>query len=182
MSNPLQSIAQSLDRFAVAMGKLAAVFCLAMALITGLVVILRYGFNIGSIALQECTSYLHAAVFMLGAAYALQRGAHVRVDIFYRRWSGRTRAWIDSIGAIVFLLPLVIFIGWISWDYVMNSWSIAESSPDPGGLPAVFLLKSLIPAMAATLVLQGLAEILRNLAMLMEGNPAPSITAPEQSR
>ena len=167
------SLVNGLDRVSRATGKLAAYLCLLMAVVTGLVVILRYGFNLGSGALQESISYLHAAVFMLGAAVTLQRGAHVRVDIFYRSCSRRHRAWIDSVGAIVFLMPLCVFITWVSWDYVAESWVIRESSADPGGLPAVFLLKSLIPIMAVTLLLQGFAEVLRNVAILMENDPAP---------
>lgn len=167
------TLVNKLDHLSLATGKLAAYLCLLMAAITGLVVILRYGFNIGSGALQESISYLHAAVFMLGAAFTLQRGAHVRVDIFYRRCSRRRRAWIDSVGAIVLLMPLCVFIAWVSWDYVAQSWAIRESSADPGGLPAVFVLKSLVPVMAVTLLLQGFAEVLRNVAILMEHDPSP---------
>ena len=127
------AIAQRLDLIARTCGKLAAWLCLLMALATGLVVVLRYGFNLGSQALQESVSYLHAAVFMLGAAYTLQRDAHVRVDIFYRHWSPRTRAWIDCIGSIVLLAPMCVFMFWVSWTYVLNSWAIRESSADPGG-------------------------------------------------
>ena len=166
----INAIVGHLDRLSRYTGKLAGYLCLVMAAVTGLVVLLRYGFNIGSIALQETISYLHAAVFMLGAAFTLQRGAHVRVDIFYRRCSRRSRAWIDSVGTIVFLMPLCVFIAWVSWDYMLDSWSIGESSADPGGLPAVFLLKTLIPVMAIALLLQGFAEILRNLAILTENN------------
>ena len=140
--------------------------CLAMAVAVGLVVVLRYVLDIGSIALQETVTYLHAGIFMLGTALTLQRGAHVRVDIFYRRFSRRTQAWVDSVGAIVFLLPMCVFIAWVSWDYVLRAWFIREASPDPGGLPAVYLLKTLIPLLAGTLIVQGIAEILRNLAIL----------------
>lgn len=160
------TIAQRLDLIATACGRLAAWLCLLMALATGLVVVLRYGFNIGSQALQESVNYLHAAVFMLGAAYTLQCDAHVRVDIFYRRWPPRTRAWVDCIGSIVLLAPMCVFIFWVSLSYVSNSWAIRESSADPGGLAAVFLLKSLILVLPATLLLQGLAEILRRVALL----------------
>ncbi len=159
-------IARRLDRLGSACGKLASGLCLLMALATGLVVLLRYGFNWGSQALQESVNYLHAAVFMLGAACTLQCDAHVRVDIFYRRLSPRTQAWIDCIGSIVLLAPMCVFIFWVSLPYVANAWSIRESSADPGGLPAVFLLKTLIPVLAATLLIQGLAEILRRLALL----------------
>lgn len=168
-TSTLRGTARQFDRLALAAGKLAALLCLAMGVATGLVVILRYGMNTGSVALQESVTYLHAGIFMLGAALTLQRGAHVRVDIFYRRWSSRTRAWIDACGAIIFLLPLCIFMGWISWDYVQRSWEVAESSADPGGLPAVYLLKTLIPIMAATLFVQGCAELLRHVATLIAG-------------
>jgi TRAP-type mannitol/chloroaromatic compound transport system permease small subunit len=159
-------LARRLDRVGSACGKLAGGLCLLMALATGLVVLLRYGFSWGSQALQESVNYLHAAAFMLGAAYTLQCDAHVRVDIFYRHLSPRAQAWIDCIGSIVLLAPMCVFIFWISLPYVTNAWSIRESSVDPGGLPAVFLLKTLIPVLAATLLIQGLAEILRRLALL----------------
>jgi TRAP-type mannitol/chloroaromatic compound transport system permease small subunit len=105
---------------------------------------------------------------MLGAAYALKHGAHVRVDIFYRNFSPRAQAWVDSLGGIVFLMPLCVFIGGASWRYVAESWAIMESSPEPGGIPAVFLLKTLIPLMALNLLMQGLAETLRAALLLVE--------------
>ena len=149
-------------------GRLLAWLVLAMALLTTTVVVLRYGFNIGSIMAQEGVTYMHACLFMLGAAYALKSGAHVRVDIFYRNFSPRTRAWVNSIGGIVFLMPLCAFIFFSSWNYVSESWIVRETSPEPGGIPAVFLLKSVIPLMALNLFLQGLAEILRNALVLVE--------------
>ena len=149
-------------------GRLLAWLVLAMALLTTAVVVLRYGFNIGSIMAQEGVTYMHACLFMLGAAYALKSGAHVRVDIFYRNFSPRTRAWVNSVGGIVFLMPLCAFIFFSSWNYVSESWIVRETSPEPGGIPAVFLLKSVIPLMALNLFLQGLAEILRNALVLVE--------------
>ncbi|WP_279243983.1 TRAP transporter small permease subunit [Candidatus Litorirhabdus singularis] len=151
------------DRF----GALLAWLCLAMALATGIVVILRYGFGIGSIALQESVTYMHATLFMLGAAYTLRSGGHVRVDIFYRSFSDRSRAWVNSFGAIVFLMPLCLIILGISWRFVTESWAVRESSVDPGGIPAVFLLKSIIPLMAINLLFQGFAELLRNALTLL---------------
>lgn len=153
-------------------GRLLAWLALAMALMTTVVVVLRYGFNVGSIMAQEAVTYMHACLFMLGAAYALKHEAHVRVDIFYRRFSPRARAWVNSVGGIVFLLPLCVFIGFSSWNYVSESWIVRETSPEPGGIPAVFLLKSVIPLMAFNLFLQGLAETLRNALVLVEEPPA----------
>jgi TRAP-type mannitol/chloroaromatic compound transport system permease small subunit len=93
----------------------------------------------------------------------------VRVDIFYSHFSARGKAWVNSLGGIVFLLPLCIFIALASWNYVADSWAIRETSPEPGGIPAVFLLKTLLPLMALNLLLQGLAEILRSALVLVDG-------------
>ncbi len=165
----LRTLIHYIDAFTEHSGRLLACLSLAMALLTALIVVLRYGFNVGSIPAQETVIYMHGSLFLLGAAYALKAGAHVRVDIFYRRFSARGKAWVDSIGAILFLFPLCAFILLSSWGYVSESWSMRESSPEPGGIPAVFLLKTLIPLAALTLALQGVAELLRNALDLMQG-------------
>ncbi|MDE0951079.1 MAG: TRAP transporter small permease subunit [Halioglobus sp.] len=165
----LHACVHYIDAFTERSGQLLAWLALGMALMTTLVVVLRYGFNIGSIAAQESVTYMHGSLFLLGAAYALKSGAHVRVDIFYRGFSARTKAWVNSVGGIVFLLPLCVFILMSSWDYAGESWSMLETSAEPGGIPAVFLLKSLVPLIAITLALQGIAEILRNALVLVEG-------------
>lgn len=159
---------QAIDTFTDVTGRALAWLLAAMALITFLVVVLRYGFEIGSIAGQESVTYLHASVFMLGAAYALKSDAHVRVDIFYSRFRPLTRAWINALGCILFLLPLCAVIFFSSFDLVEQTWSVREVSGDSGGIPAVFLLKSLIPLMALNLALQAIAELLRNAVMLQE--------------
>ncbi len=164
----IHRIVSGIDSFTDRSGRLLAWLALAMALVTACVVVMRYGFNLGSIMAQEAVTYMHACLFMLGAAYALKSSAHVRVDIFYRNFSPRTKAWVDSLGGIVFLLPLCAFILLSSWNYVAESWAIRETSAEPGGIPAVFLLKSLIPLMAVNLFLQGLAETLRCAARLVE--------------
>ncbi len=163
---PRQLIAH-LDAFNQFIGHTVSCLTLLMVLATCIVVVLRRGFDIGSIGLQESVTYMHSAVFMLGAAYALRQGAQVRVDILYRRFSHRTRAWVDSLGSLILLLPMSLFIGFISWDLVQASWKIREGSTDSGGLGAIYLLKTLIPAAAACLSLQALAELLRNLLVLM---------------
>ncbi|WP_374602052.1 TRAP transporter small permease subunit [Arenimonas sp.] len=144
-------------------GRLAALMALALvALVFGLVVA-RYVLGIGSVAAQEAVLWLHAAIFLLGLAYALRHGAHVRVDVFSQRWSPRTRAWVEAGGGALLLLPLCLFIVAVSGDYVAASWSAREGSRDPGGLPGWYLLKALLPASAALLFLQGLAETARAL-------------------
>lgn len=177
--SPLLRGACGLDHLARATGGLLGWFTLAMVLLQSAVVLLRYGLNGGSVALQDSVVYLHGAVFMLGLAYALYTGAHVRVDVFYRRMSPRRRAWVDAVGTLVFLLPLCAFIAIGSWHFAAASWAVRETSSSAGGLPGVFLLKSLIPLAAATLALQGLAELARALARLMEVEGAtPTPRAP----
>lgn len=165
----LHACVHYIDSFTDCCGRLLAWLSLGMAFVTTLIVILRYGFSIGSIPAQESVIYMHGSLFLLGAAYALKSAAHVRVDIFYRRFNARTQAWVNSLGAIVFLLPLCAFILLSSWNYAAESWSMLETSAEPGGIPAVFLLKSLIPLMAIILALQGLAELLRSALVLVEG-------------
>ena len=170
---PLQLL-KLLDRITLFIGRSIAWLTVMMVIATCIVVLLRRGFDIGSIALQESVTYMHAAVFLLAAGYTLKRDGHVRVDILYRRFPVRRRAWIDSLGCLLFLLPLTIFTGFISWEFVVSSWAIREGSTDSGGLGAVYLLKSLIPLMAITLSLQAFAELLRNLLLLMGVNTAPA--------
>jgi TRAP-type mannitol/chloroaromatic compound transport system permease small subunit len=137
-----------------------------MVLITFLIVVLRYGFNLGWIAMQESVMYLHAMVFLLGAAHTLRVNEHVRVDIFYRRFSQKKQAKVDIFGSLFLLMPVNIFIFMVSFEYVMRGWRVMEASQEAGGIPAVFLLKSLILLFSFTMLLQGIAEVIRNVAKL----------------
>ena len=137
---------------------------LLMVAVTFVIVALRYVFGIGWIWLQESVVWMHAAVFMLAAAWTLGQDGHVRVDIFYRSASQKHRAMVNVFGTLVFLLPVSIFIVWTSWDYVQVSWAIREGSRETGGLPWPFpsLLKSIIPVTALLLAFQGLAILIRD--------------------
>ena len=104
---------------------------------------------------------------LIGMAYTMQQDAHVRVDIFYAQFSKPVKAWVDLFGAVFLLLPFMLFISWISWQYVANSWSVLEGSREAGGLPGVFLLKSLIPVMAFLLSLQAFTQIARNIETIL---------------
>jgi TRAP-type mannitol/chloroaromatic compound transport system permease small subunit len=172
MHSRLQAIADALDRFAELTGRLVAWLTLAMVLTTVSIVALRYLFQIGSIALQESVSYMHAGVFMLGAAYTLKHDGHVRVDIIYQKTSVRTRAWIDLLGTLLLLFPVCIFILYTSMGYVSAAWAILEGSREAGGLDAVYLLKTAIPVMAMLLLLQGCSMLLRN-ALVITGLSTP---------
>ena len=161
----------TIDRIMVSLERITAWCFPVMALLVFIIVLLRYGFGTGAIAAQESVQYLHATVFMLGAAIALGADQHVRVDIFYRHFTPRQRAWVDTLGHIVFTLPLCALIGWGSLDYVIDSWSAREASPEPGGLPFVFILKTLIPTMALLLGLQAISKIARGIDHLQKREP-----------
>ncbi len=148
-------------------GKIISWLTLFMVLCTFVIVLLRYVFDIGWVAMQESVTYMHAIVFMLGAAYTLKHNAHVRVDILYQRCSRRTQAWIDCLGTLLLLLPVSIFIIYASWEYVSDSWAIEESSRNSGGLPGVYLLKSSMVIMAVLLMLQSIAMFLQNLLLAL---------------
>lgn len=133
------------------------------------VVLLRYGWQWSQPWLRESVLALNSAVFLLGAAYALQKDEHVRVDVLSRRWAPLTRAWVELLGMLLVVLPFALFIAVISADYVLTSWRIGESSNEPGGLPAVWLQKSLIIGLALTLGLQALARAARFAAVIAAG-------------
>ena len=159
----MHSLINNIERFIDWSGRAVSWLTLLMVIVTFIVVVLRYVFDIGWIALQESITYMHAMVFLVGASWAMQHDAHVRVDIFYSRFSTRTKAWVDLFGSLLLLLPVMIFIAWISWAYVIDSWEVLEGSREAGGLPAVFLLKSLIVVLAVMLILQALVQIMRSV-------------------
>jgi TRAP-type mannitol/chloroaromatic compound transport system permease small subunit len=162
----LTSIANFIDRLNETIGRALAWLTLLTVLVTFAVVVLRYGFDWGSIAMQESVNYLHALVFMAGTAYTLKHNEHVRVDILYTHLSPRGKARVDLFGTLILLLPFCIFLIWVSFPYVINSWQLLEGSREAGGLPLVYLLKSFIPLMGLLLLLQGLSLIARSLHRL----------------
>jgi TRAP-type mannitol/chloroaromatic compound transport system permease small subunit len=173
--NALINIARDINRLNEWIGRAIAWLTLAMVVVTFTVVLFRYLFNTGWIAMQESITYMHALVFMLGAAYTLRHDGHVRVDIFYQRFGSRGRAWVDLLGTLLLLLPFMLFIAWVSWEYVAISWELEEGSREAGGLPGVYLLKTAIPLMALSVLLQGGALALRaTLVLLGHEEEAPA--------
>jgi TRAP-type mannitol/chloroaromatic compound transport system permease small subunit len=164
----LSLYADNLRSITRSVGRAVAWLTFIMVIVTSIVVVDRYLFSSGSIRLQESIGFMHAAVFMLAAAYTLAANSHVRVDIFYSRMSPRNRAIVDLSGTVILLLPFCVFLIWTSWDYVVTSWGIQESSRETGGLPFPFpaLLKSFIPVAAMLLIMQGLVMILESLQVL----------------
>jgi TRAP-type mannitol/chloroaromatic compound transport system permease small subunit len=156
-------LSKFLDAFSIRVGHAVSWLTLLMVIVTFVIVVLRYVFGTGLIWLQESLTWMHAAVFMLGAAYTLQQEEHVRVDIFYRKMSEQQRAWVNLLGVLVFIFPMCAFFVYESIDYVAASWSLREVSRNSGGLsyPAVPLLKSVLVIMPVAVALQGLALLLR---------------------
>ncbi len=157
-----------LDRISAILGKTSAWLTLFMVIVTFVVVVMRYVFDAGLVWLQESVVWMHAFVFMVGAAYTLQQEEHVRVDIFYREMTPRRKALVDLFGVLLFLLPVCAFLFWRSLDFVAISWKLQESSREPGGLPypLVPLLKSIVLVMPATLTLQGVSMLLKSIRTL----------------
>lgn len=157
MNELLHTFVLRQNKFQQTLGHWVAWGTLSMVLLSASIVILRYGFDTGSIALQESMLYNHAILFMLGMAYTLQQNQHVRVDVFYEQMSESRKAWVNFIGSLFLALPTLLFIFYSSWDYVANSWAIQEASAESGGLAFVYLLKTIILIMATLLSLQTLS-------------------------
>ena len=162
----MQSVIDKLEQTSELSGRFIAWLTLFIVLVTFIVVVLRYAFDIGSIALQESISYMHAFVFMLGAAYTLKHDGHVRVDIFYRKMSTTKKAWVDLLGTLLLLFPVCLFILISSWDYVLTSWSLLEESGEAGGLAYVYILKTSLLIMPVLLMLQGTALSLKSFLLI----------------
>ena len=171
----ISTLIGAIDRFTEVTGRIVSWLTLLMVGMVVAVVIMRYFLELGSIALQESVTYLHATVFMLGLAFTLKHGGHVRVDIFYRQFSARRQAMVNLVGGIFFLVPVCLLILISSWDYVLSSWAIAETSAENNGLPFIYILKTLMLIMPVTLILQGIAEILKS-ALVVAGRDI-SLTA-----
>jgi len=161
------AIADFLDGFSDLTGRAIAWLSPIMVLLTCTVVLVRYVIAGNTTAMADTVMYMHATVFLLGAAYALNKGAQVRVDIFHRNFSPRQKAWVEAVGSIIFLLPFCGLIVFTSYDYVDQSWEAKEGARDANGLPFVYLLKTLLPIAATTLALQAIADTCRSLSVLM---------------
>ena len=165
----MNQITRSLDFFSEMTGRFCSWFVALMALITCVVVVMRYGLDLGSVLLQDVVLYLHGALFLLGSSFALKRNAHVRVDIFYREFSEKKKAFVDLVGHCLFLQPVCWVIFLFSWGFVELSWRIMEVSAEPDGLPFVYLQKSLLIALCLFMALQSFSEILKSFLKIKNG-------------
>lgn len=163
-------ISRLIDRFNTALGRLTAWLVLFMVLLGGWNVAGRYigyalGENLSSNAFIEAQWYIFDLIFLIGAAYTLQRNDHVRVDVFYGSWSRRRRAIADLFGTLFFLIPFCLMVIYFSWDTIVASWAIRETSPDPGGLLR-YPIKAMIIVSFVLLIIQGISEAIKNLVIL----------------
>jgi TRAP-type mannitol/chloroaromatic compound transport system permease small subunit len=162
------AVADRIDRITAAIGRAAAWCALIMVAVQFAVVVLRYVFGIGSVWLQESLFYAHGALILLAAAWTLAAGGHVRVDIFYAGATPRRKAMIDLAGALLLLLPFMLVLLIVTTPYVARAWVVLERSRESGGLPLVFLLKTLIPTFAVLMALQGVAQAIRAWLVLSD--------------
>ncbi len=164
----MKGLADRLDQVNLIVGNIARWFALAMVLLQFGIVLLRYVFGYSYIFLNEGVLYLHSMLFMLGAGYTLLMNGHVRVDIFYSGLKARGQAIVDIFGHLLLLAPALIILLYYSWPFVRRSWAIYEGAISVGGIPASFVLKSLIPAFCVLLLIQGLSALLRDILRLRE--------------
>lgn len=166
----LLKISRAIDRLNYRIGVLLSWMVLIMVLVGVYNAVTRklsqsIGVDLSSNMYIEAQWYMFSLVFLWAGAYALRNGVHVRVDVIYSRLSVKSKAWIDTLGTLLFLIPLCLLVLWVSTPYALDSWRILEGSPDPGGLPR-YLIKSAIPVGFALLLLQGVSELVRNIAVL----------------
>ncbi len=163
----LKAFVRIVDRINDHVGRAVSWLTLVMVLVVFFVVVTRYGFSWGRVWIQESYVWMHGIVFMLGAAYTLLHEGHVRVDVFYRGASVRYKAWVDLLGAFLLVLPLVLTVWVVALPYVQNSWMRLEASREAGGLPGLFLLKTVIPIFCVLVGLQALALAGRSTLVLL---------------
>ncbi len=168
--NRLARLVRKIDRLNEAVGRAVSWLIMAMVLIAVFVVLMRYGFAWGRVWIQESYVWLHGILFMLGAGYTLVHDGHVRVDIFYRPARPRFRAWVDLLGSLLLLVPVVVMMAVVSWSYVIESWAHLEASREAGGLPGLFLLKTVILGFCGLILAQGLA-LAGRAVLVLHGHP-----------
>jgi TRAP-type mannitol/chloroaromatic compound transport system permease small subunit len=178
--NLLRKFEQVINRLSGISGWLAGWLCVLMILVVFIDVVARYAFASGTIAMQEMEWHLFAAMFLLGASYTMREDANVRVDVFYGRMNPRTKAAVDILGTVLFVIPMCTLILYSSYDFVSYSYQIQEVSVDPGGLPYRFAFKALLPIGYTLVLLQSLSVISRN-ARLLCGNERENSTGREES-
>lgn len=159
----INSYVEFVNNINATIGKYTSWLTTVLVLVVVFDVITRYVFNYSSVAIQELEWHLFAILFLMGAAYTLQNDDHVRVDLFYSKFNAKQKAWLNILGTTIFLIPFTLLIIYASQNYVLNSFALNESSPDPGGLPARYILKAFIPLSFTFLLLQGISLLFKSI-------------------
>ncbi|CUB02851.1 TRAP transporter small permease subunit [Marinomonas fungiae] len=159
----LVSLEKTLGRYSLWLGRLSALLLILLLCNVFYNVLMRYAFNHVSIGMQELEWHLYSAIFLLGIPFGLQTGGHVRVDLIYERLSVRGKAWIDLAGSILFLIPFTLLVGWFGVDFAKEAYLLGETSGDPGGLPARWIIKAVIPVAFFSMTIGGIGMILRSI-------------------
>ncbi len=166
----LERLVNGIDYLSEKIGRGVGWLTTSMVLIVFYDTVMRYAFNKGNVALQELEWHIFAVVFLIGAAYTLKEGGHVRVDILFINFNEKTKAWIDLIGTLFFLIPFCCIVIYSTQKFIGNSWAVRETSPDPGGLPMRYILKAVIPAGFILLIVQGISQAAKNILVIL-GHP-----------
>lgn len=159
------SLTDGIDAFVDAIGRVFAWACIAQVALVGTNVILRYLFRIGPMELQELEWHLISPIALIGMSYALRHNDHVRVDIFYDKFRVETQNFVDLLAALALIVISILIIDF-SIGFVGQAYFIDEGSPDPGGLPHRWLLRSFIPIGFAILTMQSVSNLLKTLALI----------------
>jgi TRAP-type mannitol/chloroaromatic compound transport system permease small subunit len=163
----LRSLARRIDAFQEAVGRAVSWLMLLLVIVVFGDVLFRYLLNTGWVFVQELEWHLFGTIYLLAGGYTLLYNEHVRVDVFYAKLSPRRRAWMDFILIFVFFFPSCALIIYTAWPFVVNAWTFGEGSPDPGGIPARWVVKSMIIAGFALLILQGISQAIKNFYWAM---------------
>jgi TRAP-type mannitol/chloroaromatic compound transport system permease small subunit len=177
MTNALRTFAAFVDHMNEQIGRSLSLIVWLVALICATVVVMRYVFHMSFTWMQELYVWIHAVVFLAAASFAMLVNAHVRVDILYTRWLPKTRAIVEIIGAFIFTLPWMIVLAWLTWPFIVDSWSILEGSAQPNGMPGVYLLRTMLLVFCALMTLQCLAIVARGI-LVLSGDKAAERTPP----
>jgi TRAP-type mannitol/chloroaromatic compound transport system permease small subunit len=167
----MRELARRIDHFQERFGGGVSWLSLAMVLVVFGDVVSRYTFRVTSGAVQELEWYLFGTLYLLAAGYTLLHDEHVRVDIVYSKLSPRARAWLDFVLFWLFFFPSCVVVIYAAWPFVRTAWSVWEGSPDPGGLPLRWLLKSMIIAGFVLLLIQGVSQTIKSFYRAMGWEP-----------
>lgn len=160
--------ARAIDGINEMIGKITSWAALGLVLVQFGIVMVNYLYSEGMIAVQESLTYMHSLVFLGAAGYTLLHNGHVRVDIIYSKLNEKKKAWINLLGSLIILFPVLIIIGVYAMPFVAQSWDILEGSIETSGLHIVYILKSMILLFVASTFIQGISMTLHSILIILE--------------